>query len=166
MQNELVKTYIDEIKFLLKLKGVIGILNNRIHDKLGLIAIEKFKSRFPALEFKPVNASVAGIDIEGFDKKSKKKILVGEIKTTLLFTSSLRGPQKRAIEKDLERLMAEKDAKYKFLIVLSLKTQQAIERQLRTKEKCPDIEIVNALDDKDLEELGLTQDSQENGLKE
>jgi len=144
MDKDLIKIYKDEIDFLLQLKESIGRLNNRIHDKLALITIEKFKLKFSKLDFKYLNAGASGIDIQGYDKKHKKRFLVAEVKTNILSTSSLRGPQKKAIEKDLKRL-AQIDSKFRFLVVLSDKTKEAIKKQLNTEKNYPEIDIINAL---------------------
>lgn len=104
MPKSLIDIYTDEIRFLIKLKESIGILNNRIHDKLALIAIEKLKALHKDITFEYRGAGAGGIDIVGYGK-NQKKMLIAEVKTT--HTSSkvgLRGPQKRAIEHDLQRL--------------------------------------------------------------
>ena len=140
--------YIDEIHFLIKLKGSIGILNNRIHDKLALIAIERLKPRFPNVEFRYSGAGARGIDIRGF--LNGQSVVACEVKTTFSSTSgALRGPQKRAIETDLKRLSAE-DAPNRFLIVLSKETREVVESQLNPKANYPDIEIMDALGDQPL----------------
>ena len=149
MNEELLQLYIDEIKFLLNLKQAIGRLNNRIHDKLALIAIEKLKPIFPLLIFKYFNAGASGIDIKAYDEQNNLK-LIAEVKTTLTSqTGSLRGPQKKAIERDLQRLSNENGQMERFFIVLSGNTKSAIERQLESDRRFPNIKISNMFDEID-----------------
>src|SRR6266496_1106621 len=49
MTRALIDIYADELRFLIALKQSVGILNNRIHDKLSLIAIEKLRGFHPAI---------------------------------------------------------------------------------------------------------------------
>ncbi len=149
MEEEYLQLYIDEIEFLLTLKQAIGRLNNRIHDKLALIAIEKLKPTFPMLTFHYANAGAAGIDIRGLDRNENLK-LIAEVKTTLTSQAgSLRGPQKRAIERDLQRLSEVDGQLERYFVVLSRRTKEAIERQLDSTNRFPSVRILNALDDVD-----------------
>jgi hypothetical protein len=47
MTKSRIDIYTDELRFLIVLKQSVSILNNRIHDKLSLIAIEKLKGLHP-----------------------------------------------------------------------------------------------------------------------
>ena len=44
MAKSLIETYTDELEFLISLKQAVSILNNRIHDKLSWIAVEKLRT--------------------------------------------------------------------------------------------------------------------------
>lgn len=81
MAKSLIDIYSDELQFLITLKQSIGILNNRIHDKLALIAIEKLKKLHPDITFEYRGAGAGGIDILGFASNGIKK-LITEVKTT------------------------------------------------------------------------------------
>ena len=70
------------LRFLLTLKGTVGILNNLIHDNLALMAIAQFKIAHPKLTCVYTNAGAAGIDILGKDRSGVVR-LVAEVKTTL-----------------------------------------------------------------------------------
>lgn len=142
MKSDLIKIYTDELGFLLKLKKSIGPLNNRIHDTLASIAIEKLRIRFPKLSFKYGGAGLPGFDIQAFDKNGRKN-LIAEVKTTS--GEELRGPQARAIKKDLDRLSKER-VKYKILILLSSDIRNKVQKRINVKKNYPDIEIINALD--------------------
>jgi hypothetical protein len=107
MAKSLIDIYTDELRFLIALKQSVTILNNRIHDKLSLIAIEKLRVGHPDIIFKYGGAGAGGIDIVGFAPDGTKKV-IAEVKTTHTSdTVGLRGPQKRAIERDLQRLTNE-----------------------------------------------------------
>ncbi|GEM_PF-1529667 len=146
MPEELLKIYLDEIQFLLRLKESIGKLNNRIHDKLALIAIEKLKLLHPNVSLEYDNAGAAGIDIQGYDNNRSLR-LVAEVKTTLTSsTGSLRGPQKQAIKNDLERLSNQNPTIIKYFIVLSRQTKEAIVRQLNSSVDFPQVKILDVLE--------------------
>jgi len=105
-QESRLDTLSDELQFLMKLKESIGKLNNRIHDKLAYIAIEKLKGPNPGIDdFKYGGAGVGGVDIKGYADGTLK--LVAEVKATHTTEKvKLRGPQKSQIRKDLQRLAA------------------------------------------------------------
>lgn len=132
-----------ELNFLLNLKAVFGKLNNRIHDVLAALAIEVLKTKnFSSVKFKYTNAGVAGTDIEGH--KNGKRVLVAEVKTTTPGElGNLRGPQDRAIKKDLDRLQKVK-VKHKFLILLDDKIKKIVDRKYG--KLYPDIDILNVLE--------------------
>lgn len=141
MANDLIKIYSKELKFLLKLKESVGLLNNHIHDTLAAIAIEKLRSLRPNLNFKYEGAGVGGPDIQAFNKGGRR-IIIAEVKTTQ--GDTLRGPQEKAIKKDLNRLKNQK-AKYKFLILLSPKIKGILEKKY--KKRYPKIKFLNPLEE-------------------
>lgn len=145
MAKPLIDIYADELRFLLKLKESVGILNNRIHDKLALIAIEKLRGFHPEINCEYRGAGAGGIDILGFAADGTKK-LIAEVKTT--HTSDrvgLRGPQKNAIERDLKRLSDEPGDFTRYLIVISAQTKNAVEKQIRPGEKYPNVTVIDAI---------------------
>ena len=145
MPKSLIETYTDELKFLLALKQAVGILNNRIHDKLSWIAIEKLHIIHPELDLRYGGAGVGGIDIQGFGPDGTRR-LIAEVKSTHTSeTVALRGPQKAAIERDLQRLAEEPGDLIRYLIVISEQTKNAIERQIRPHERFPGIEVLDAI---------------------
>jgi hypothetical protein len=80
--------YTDELRFLIALKQSVGILNNRIHDKLASIAIEKLRGFHPDItDFQYGGAGAGGIDILGFAADGTKR-LIAEVKTTHTFLSA------------------------------------------------------------------------------
>lgn len=145
MPRNIIDIYMDELQFLINLKQSIGILNNRIHDKLSLIAIEKLRSMHPNLRFEYGGAGAGGIDIRGYAPNKSLK-LVAEVKST--YTSDkvkIRGPQKDGIRKDLQRLSAVPKRVKRYLIVISEQTKNAVETQLNTKADYPSIKVIDAL---------------------
>jgi hypothetical protein len=145
MTKLLIDIYADELRFLLKLKESVGILNNRIHDELALIAIEKLQKVHPKIKFEYRGAGAGGIDIEGFAKDRTKKI-IAEVKTTHTSdTVGLRGPQKNAIERDLKRLSDAPGDFTRYLIVISAQTKNAVEKQIRPGEKYPNVTVIDAI---------------------
>lgn len=145
MIKPLIDIYADELRFLLKLKESVGILNNRIHDKLALIAIEKLQKIHPKIKFEYRGAGAGGIDIEGFARDRTKKI-IAEVKTTHTSdTVGLRGPQKNAIERDLKRLSDEPGDFTRYLIVISAQTKNNVEKQIRPGVKYPNVTVIDAI---------------------
>lgn len=145
MTRTLIDIYSDELRFLIKLKESVGILNNRIHDKLALIAMEKLRGFHPETRFEYRGAGAGGIDILGFAADGTKQI-IAEVKTTHTSeTVGLRGPQKLAIERDLERLTNEPGVFKRYLIVISEQTKNAIEKQIRPGEKFPNVTVIDAI---------------------
>lgn len=63
--KSLVEVYTDELQFLITLKQSVGLLNNRIHDRLAAIAIEKLSRFHPEITFEYRGAGAGGIDIVG-----------------------------------------------------------------------------------------------------
>jgi hypothetical protein len=145
MAKSLIDIYTDELQFLIALKQSIGILNNRIHDKLALIAIEKLKTLHPEITFEYRGAGAGGIDILGFAANGTKR-LVAEVKTTHTSEAvGLRGPQKRAIERDLQRLTDEPGKFKRYLIVISKQTKNAVEKQIKPRERFPQVIVLDAI---------------------
>jgi len=146
--------YEKDIRFLIGLKKSVGMLNNRIHDNLALIAISHFQIKHPKWTFHYSNAGAAGIDIIGRDKTGTTR-LIAEVKTTLPdHRGYLRGPQRKNLEKDLERLSAESGSLERVFVLLSKATKEAVERQIRATGKYPNITLFNALEEP------LTEDEQ------
>lgn len=145
MAKSLIDIYSDELRFLIGVKRAVGILNNRIHDKLALIAIEKLKKIHPDLDFAYGGAGIGGLDISGVSADGTRK-LVAEVKTTHTSeTVGLRGPQKKAIEKDFKRLTDEPGDIYRYLVVISEQTKCAVEKQIRPHERFPLVTIIDAI---------------------
>lgn len=145
MAKSLIDIYSDELRFLIALKQSVGILNNRIHDKLSLIAIEKLRAFHPEITFQYGGAGAGGIDILGFAPDGTKK-LIAEVKTTHTSeTVGLRGPQKRAIERDFQRLTDELGDIKRYLVVISKQTKNAIEKQIRPHERFPLVTVLDAI---------------------
>src|SRR6266480_1193662 len=95
--NEVKEIHRTNLRFLLALKGAVGILNNLIHDNLALMAIAQFKLTHPKLTCIYTNAGAAGIDILGKDEPGVIR-LIAEVKTTLPDRHGrIRGPQKAQI---------------------------------------------------------------------
>jgi hypothetical protein len=141
----LLDVYTDELQFLITLKQSIGILNNRIHDKLALIAIEKLKALHRDITFEYRGAGAGGLDIIGRTANGTRK-LVAEVKTT--HTSDvvgLRGPQKRAIERDFQRLADEPGNLKRYLVVISSQTKSAIEKQIKPQDRFPQVTVLDAI---------------------
>jgi hypothetical protein len=145
MTKSLIEIYSDELRFLIALKQSVSILNNRIHDKLAFIAMEKLRGFHPEITFEYRGAGAGAIDILGFAKDGNKKI-VAEVKTTHTSeTVGLRGPQKRAIESDLKRLSDEPGDVKRYLIVISEQTKNAVEKQIRPGENFPHVTVIDAI---------------------
>jgi len=145
MTKSLIDIYTDELQFLINLKQSVTILNNRIHDKLSLIAIEKLKGLHPEIKFEYGGAGAGGIDILGFAPDGTKKV-IAEVKTTHTSeTVGLRGPQKRAIERDLQRLTDEPGDVKRYLIVISEQTKNAVEKQIKPSERFPLVTVIDAI---------------------
>ncbi|MBK9214641.1 MAG: hypothetical protein IPM59_03440 [Chloracidobacterium sp.] len=142
--EELIKIYSDEVRFLIDLKRSVGILNNRIHDKLSLIAIEKLRGRHPGVTFEYGGAGVGGIDIIG--RRDDNPVVVAEVKTTdTLGIAKLRGPQKLAIERDLQRLMDAPGNVARYMIVISEQAKQAVEQLIQRQERFSSVEVIDAI---------------------
>ena len=103
------------------------------------------KTKHKNIDFRYTNAGDSGIDIKGYIGNDLS--LIAEVKTNIISITSLRGPQKNQIEKDLKRLSNEHPKLQKYLIVLSEKTKTAIERQLKTNLVYPNIQILNPVKD-------------------
>jgi hypothetical protein len=145
MAKSLIDIYTDELRFLIALKQSVSILNNRIHDKLSLIAIEKLRGRHPDITFQYGGAGAGGIDILGFASDGTKK-LIAEVKTTHTSdTVGLRGPQKRAIERDFQRLTDEPGEFKRYLVVISEQTKNAVEKQIKPNERFPLVTVIDAI---------------------
>ena len=145
MTRPLIDIYTDELQFLITLKQSIGILNNRIHDKLALIAIEKLRALHPDITFEYHGAGAGGIDIVGRERNGARK-LVAEVKTTHTSDAvGLRGPQQRAIERDLQRLADEPGDLKRYLIVISKQTKTAVEKQIKPQDRFPQVTVLDAI---------------------
>ncbi len=140
------------LRFLLTLKGAVGILNNLIHDNLALMAIAQFKENHPQLTCAYNNAGASGIDIQGMDDAGNLQ-LFAEVKTSLpdKKTKRIRGPQLTAIKKDLDRLAKQREDVPRYLVLLSRSTKEAVEKQLKTGAKYPKITIIDAFVEEFLE---------------
>ena|SRR3990167_6881730 len=147
MTTDISDIYRNDLRFLLRLKSAVGILNNRIHDNLARVAIGHFKQKHLDLTFTYTNAGAPGIDIRGIDGKGQLKV-VAEVKTTLPDANGrIRGPQTNNIKKDLERLRDQDGVDTRYLVLLSSSTKAAVQQQLQTQTDFPMIEIFNALDE-------------------
>lgn len=145
MAKSLLDTYVDELRFLISLKQSVSILNNRIHDKLAYIAIEKLRALHPELRLDYAGAGAAGIDIRGYASDDSLR-LIAEVKAThTTETVKLRGPQKAYIQKDLQRLSDEPGDLIRYLVVISQQTKDAVEKQLKTAFCFPNIRVIDAL---------------------
>ncbi len=144
MAKSLIDIYTDELRFLIALKESVSILNNRIHDKLSLIAIEKLRARHPEITFRYGGAGAGGIDILGFASDGTKK-LIAEVKTTHTSDTGLRSPQKRAIERDFQRLTNEPGELKRYLVVISEQTKNAVEKQIKPSERFPLVTVIDAI---------------------
>lgn len=88
---------------------------------------------------------MGGIDILGFAADGTK-MLNAEVKTTHTSeTVGLRAPQKRAIERDLQRLTDEPGDIKRYLIVISEQTKNAVEKQIRPRERFPQVTVIDAI---------------------
>ena len=82
--------------------------------------------------------------IVGRERNGARK-LVAEVKTTHTSDAvGLRGPQKRAIERDLQRLADEPGDLKRYLIVISKQTKSAVERQVKPQD-FPQVTILDAI---------------------
>lgn len=136
-KNQIYKT---DLKILLNIKKSVGLLNNAIHDKAALLAINILEKKYPSFKFIYRGAGVGDLDIIGKERGRIK--LIAEIKTTTIENrTSLMGPQLRSIKKDLVRLKKRK-AKYKYLILISEKVEKNIKRRLDFEKEFKDIEIM------------------------
>ena len=132
--------YIDDLKILLNIKESIGPLNNAIHDKAALIAIDILRGKHPGLILDYNNAGAGGFDLTG--RKGKKLELIGEVKTTLIERkNSIMGPQMRKIKKDLERLKNKKVI-HKYLILVSEKVEKNLMKRIDFKKEYSEIKIL------------------------
>jgi len=144
MNKKIEEIYLNQINFLIKLKMSVSAINNQLHDNLALFAVEKLQTQFSDLTIKYVNAGTSGYDIKGFNNKNEIE-LICEVKTTLPNSKNkLEGQQKKAIEKDLERLEQAPNIKHKFLVLLSSSTKEAIEKQVKLND-FPNVQLINAL---------------------
>jgi len=133
--------YKNDLKILLDIKKSVGLLNNAIHDKVALIAINILEKKYPLFKFNYYGAGIGGLDLIG--KKGNKIELIAEIKTTTIENGlSLRGPQLNNIKEDLARLK-NSDVKYKYLIVISEKVEKNIKKRLDFKKDFRNINILN-----------------------
>lgn len=161
MPKSRIDIYTDELRFLIDLKQSVGIINTRIHDKLAWIAIEKLRVLHPDITCEYHGAGAGGIDIIGLGKEDGSKKLIAEVKTThTSATVGLRGPQKNAIERDLERLTKVPGELKRYLIVISEHTKNAIEKQIRPREKFPLVTVIDAIGRVDLPSPTETDDNE------
>ena len=145
MTRSLIDIYTDELRFLIDLKQSVGILTNRIHDKLSLIALEKLRGLHPEITFKYGGAGAGGIDIVGYATDGSKAV-VAEVKTTHTSeTVGLRGPQKLAIERDLTRLADVPGNVTRYLIVNSEQTKPAVDKQRQPQTRFPSVTVIDAI---------------------
>lgn len=133
--------YKNDLKILLDIKKSVGLLNNAIHDKVALIAINILEKKYRSFRFSYYGAGVGGPDLIG--KKENKIKLVAEIKTTTIENGlSLRGPQFNAIKEDLVRLK-KSNIEYKYLIVISKKVEKNIKKRFDFEKDFRNINILN-----------------------
>ena len=143
--DTLAEAYINELAFLIPLKQAVSIVNNRIHDRLSWIAIDKLKGRHPDLNFSYRGAGAGGMDIQGFASDGGLK-LIAEVKSTHTSeTVALRPPQKAAIERDLERLVNAVGPTYRYLVVISQQTKEAVLRQIQPEVRFPGVVVIDAI---------------------
>ena len=57
----------------------------------------------------------------------------------------LRPPQKMQIERDLKRLARVRGNIFRYVVVISAQTKAAVEKQLKTKKRYLNVEIMNGL---------------------
>jgi len=146
MSKNIADVYTNQIKFLIKLKKSVSDINNQLHDNLAFLTIEQLKIKFPNLTFSYINAGNPGYDIKGSNERDEIE-LICEVKTTLPNSKNkLEGQQLKAIKNDLERLEKAAKIKYKFLVLLSTTTKQAIENQINLKD-FPSVELINILNE-------------------
>ncbi len=156
-KNPLLKTSASEIMFLLNLKQALGNLNNRIHDALARIAIEKLKTKFPHLTFDEyVNSGQKGFDLQARDKQDELKF-IAEIKTNAL-EGVIRQQQKSTILHDLKKLNDADEGLIKYFIVLTRDIKNTIIRKLGVKSKFPSITVYSALDESNTEDSEIIED--------
>lgn len=136
-----VQIYEDELRFLVELKKSVTILNNRIHDKLSLIAIEHLTGLHPHLEFRYFGAAISGFDIEGFSASGERRV-IAEVKTTQVVGTVLKGPQKMAIVKDLRRMSNHVGTAICYLVLISDETVKAVTKQVKPALNFPAIKII------------------------
>ncbi|MBU4351429.1 hypothetical protein KKF47_03555 [Patescibacteria group bacterium] len=135
-----IQIYKNDLRFLLDIKKSVGLLNNNIHDKAALIAIDILEKKYPSLKINYFNAGVRGIDLIG--KEGNKIKLIAEIKTTTINKGdSLKGPQMKDIKEDLERLVNE-NVDYKYLILISSKVEDNLKKRLNFKKKYQNVKIL------------------------
>jgi hypothetical protein len=152
MSRNLREVYLKDIRFLIGLKKSVGMLNNRIHDNLALVAIDHFEQKYPDWFFYYTNAGASGIDVVGKNKEGAVT-LVAEVKTTLTdHKGYLRGPQQKSLKKDLERLSAYTGNVERYLVLLSKATKDAVEKQFRASDIFPTVSLFNALNESVTEE--------------
>jgi hypothetical protein len=72
--------------------------------------------------------------------------LIAEVKATHTTDKiKLRGPQKNQIQKDLQRLTNESGDLDRYLVVISKQTKDAVEKQLKTIIRFPNVRVIDAL---------------------
>jgi hypothetical protein len=147
MTRALSEVYRDDLRFLLRLKEAVGILNNRIHDNLARTAIEHFGEKYPEWDFTYTNAGASGIDVKGSDGSATIK-LIAEVKATLPDAKGrIRGPQSQNLLKDLRRLRDYPGDVVRYLVLISPLTVEAVRHQLESDREFPTVTLFNALDD-------------------
>lgn len=118
---------IEAYRFLSRLKGVLGNLNNDISYVATLMAKEYLSQHFDISSFdaaaKPQGA--AGIDVE-FRTPDGRRI-AAEIKTTFPYQPGFGAQQRATISKDIEKLK-KSDADAKFLFVTEQLTFESVKK--------------------------------------
>lgn len=138
--KSIIQIYENDLKILLNIKKSVGLLNNAIHDKAALIAIDILKRKHPGLKLYYSNAGVGGADLVG--RRGNKIKLIGEVKTTIIERrNTIMGPQMKTIKKDMERLRSRK-VDYKYLILVSEKVEKGLKRRLDFENKYSTIKIL------------------------
>ncbi len=119
------------------------MLNNTIHDKTALIAINILEEKHKGFKFYYSNAGVGGIDLTG--KRNDKIKLVAEIKTTTIERkNTIMGPQMKSIKKDLDRLVNEV-VDFKYLVLISEKVEKSLKKRLDFENKYSTIKILTVI---------------------
>ena len=141
--EELYNQYKKNLEYLIRIKGIIGNLDNEIHTSAMQLIKIYLKEQHPEIqdwEFK--EGGQAGIDIEG--KKDNKLMVIGELKTTNPYLENDFGAaQKKNIIKDLERL-ENAYLPYKYFFIVNKESFSILHERYR--KIFPSVKIINIMD--------------------